>query len=161
MLKTIAIDGACRRNGRPDCVSAGACFILDEDEHTQKGATLSQFEEHSTSQRGELLGLQVALDHVRIAPLDTDTLIITDSEYLFNTMTKEWVSRWEHSGWKTAQGEDVKNKDLWQEIWRIYTEILTPVTFYHIKGHLLSIGAKKYHEIMHQHRGSKPHSIQS
>ena len=37
-----------------------------------------------------------------------------------------------------------------QEIWDLYKSIQTPVWFYHIKGHLLSIGAKKYHELMHK-----------
>ena len=27
-MLVIAIDGACRRNGKPDCVSAGGVFIM-------------------------------------------------------------------------------------------------------------------------------------
>ena len=110
MFKTIDIDGAWRRNCQPDCVSAGACFILDEDNGVEQTYTISQYEDCSTSQRGELMGLTLALEHIAACAPDTDTVVITDSEYLFNTMTKEWVSRWEVNGWKTAQGTDLKNK---------------------------------------------------
>lgn len=148
MYKTIAIDGACRRNGQPDCISSGACFVLDTTADVEQGYVYSVHEEHSTSQRGELHGLQLAIEHVHASPVET--VVITDSEYLFNSMTKEWVSRWLCNGWKTAQGDPVKNQDIWQEVWPVYEQVKDLITFYHIKGHLLSVGAKKYHEIMYQ-----------
>ena len=108
-MKTIAIDGACRRNGQPDCISAGSCFIVVEEDNVEQSFVISDHETMSTSQRGELTGLLLAFEHIAIAPVDT--VIITDSEYLFNTITKRWVDRWVHNNWQTAEGTDVKNKD--------------------------------------------------
>jgi len=145
-MKTIAIDGACRRNGSPDCIAAGACFILIEDD-IEQSFILTTHEEKSTSQRGELYGLLLALENTIGSP--TDTVIITDSEYIFNTITKEWVARWLATGWLTAEGTPVKNQDLWEQIWLLYTQVKDFVTMFHIKGHLLSVGIKKYHDLMY------------
>ena len=146
-MKTIAIDGACRRNGSPDCVSAGACFILIEEAIEQSFISTS-YETESTSQRGELCGLLLALENTVNNP--TDTVIVTDSEYIFNTITKEWVARWRSTGWLTAEGTPVKNQDLWDQIWLLYTQVKDYVTMFHIKGHLLSVGIKKYHDLMYE-----------
>ena len=60
----ISIDGACRRNGKPDCVSAGGVFIqqFDSKLNLQQTSILSNYETASTNQRGELLALLTALD---------------------------------------------------------------------------------------------------
>ena len=135
----IAIDGACRRNGKPDCVAAGGVFVmqLDSNLQMQNSMLLSNYEVGSTNQRGELLALLTALDHVIAAKQPAQ--IITDSEYLFNTMTKEWYHNWSCKGWVTSCGEDVKNKDIWLEIMQAYA-LCSDVTFYHIKGHCIPFG---------------------
>ena len=139
----ISIDGACRRNGKPNCVAAGGVFIqqFDKDLHLQQTSTLSNYEMSSTNQRGELLALLTALDYIWSAKQSTQ--IVTDSEYLFNAMTKEWYKGWQHKGWVTAVGEPVKNRDLWQEISKAYCRCGIAgieIIFYHIKGHCIPFG---------------------
>lgn len=139
----ISIDGACRRNGKPDCVSAGGVFIQQFDDYLnlQQTSILSNYEMASTNQRGELLALRTALDYVWSAKQPTQ--IVTDSEYLFNAMTKEWYKSWQHKGWVTAAGAPVKNRDLWQEISKSYCRCADAgieITFYHIKGHCIPFG---------------------
>jgi len=41
--------------------------------------------------------------------------LITDSKYCIQCMTT-WLSGWKRRGWKTANGKDVKNKDLIQKL---------------------------------------------
>lgn len=138
----ISIDGACRRNGKPDCVSSGGVFIQQYDNGIVVATdTRSNYEYKSTNQRGELLALLTALDYVHTSGKDTQ--IITDSEYIFNAMTKNWYSTWAHNFWKTSLGEPVKNADIWQEINKAklrcdFSGI--DVTFYHIKGHVIPFG---------------------
>lgn len=139
----ISIDGACRRNGKPTCVSAGGVFIqqFDEDLNLLQTSTISNYEMKSTNQRGELIALLTALDHAWSAHQPTQ--IVTDSEYLFNAMTKEWYRSWHHKGWITAAGEPVKNRDLWRAIAHVYKRCGDrgiDITFYHIKGHCISFG---------------------
>lgn len=142
-MLSIAIDGACRRNGKPTCVSAGGVFILHLDENLEisNTALMSNYELQSTNQRGELLALLTALDYVYEAQQPAQ--IITDSEYIFNTMTREWCKNWMRKGWITAAGTPVKNKDIWIEIvnsTRRCDAAGYEVTYYHIKGHSVPFG---------------------
>lgn len=89
-MLVIAIDGACRRNGKPDCIASGGVFIeqytIEGNERNLVGTKiLSNYEIQSTNQRGELLALITALDYVWSAKQSTQ--IVTDSEYIFNAMT--------------------------------------------------------------------------
>ena len=142
-MLVISIDGACRRNGKPDCVAAGGVFImsLDDDLNINNTMLLSNYELKSTSQRGELLALLTSLDYVYEAKRPAQ--IITDSEYLFNSMTKEWCNSWARKGWITASGDPVKNKDIWLEIinaQRRCALVGCEITYYHVKGHAISFG---------------------
>lgn len=139
----ISIDGACRRNGQPDCVSAGGVFIQQFDSTLKCVGTLTRadYEGGSTNQRGEMIALLTALDYIYSEKQEAQ--IVTDSEYLFNAMTKEWCKNWQHKGWLSAAGEPVKNVDLWMQIYHKYCqceEAGIDITFYHIKGHCISFG---------------------
>jgi len=135
----ISIDGACRRNGKPDCVSAGGVFIQQYvDSKSSSTSCLSSYEINSTSQRGELTALKLALQYIQLAKQDAQ--IVTDSEYLFNAITNEWFVRWNKTGWQTAMGEAVKNQDLWQDIAALYEPLKETVSIYHIKGHVIPFG---------------------
>ena len=137
-MRLIAIDGACRRNGKPDCTSSGGVFII-ADNHFE---TFSAFEYGSTNQRGELLALLKALDYA-VMVSDPETYIITDSEYIFNAMTKHWYVGWQNRGWTTASGDTVKNKDIWLEIAMLANKCVEfglEIHFYHIKGHCIPFG---------------------
>lgn len=142
-MLVISIDGACRRNGQPTCVSSGGVFIQEYSCHLEllRTYTKSRYEVSSTNQRGELLALLQALEEV--LELSQPAQIITDSEYLFNTMTKGWYNSWESSGWRTAAGEAVKNSDIWSRIVDTYKDCEAfgiDVMFYHIKGHCIPFG---------------------
>lgn len=139
----IAIDGACRRNGKPDCVASGGIYVehIDDANVILKTMVLSDYELCSTNQRGELLALLTALDYAWSA--NQLTYIITDSEYLFNAMQKEWYIGWESRGWLTAENNPVKNSDIWRQIVHIYRRCVdsgVEIVFYHIKGHCIPFG---------------------
>ena len=143
-MLVISIDGACRRNGKLDCVSAGGVFIQEFEHNVQepiRTKTLSAFEMCSTNQRGEMQALREAL--LYMYKVNQSGHIITDSEYLFNAMTKDWLQSWSRKGWVTATGEPVKNKDLWEQIYQAYLccdKNGLEVMFYHIKGHCIPFG---------------------
>lgn len=140
----VSIDGACRRNGKPDCTSAGGVFIQQfDDSHRRVACTvLSAYEYNSTNQRGELLALLKALEYIYSA--DMEALVVTDSEYIFNAMTKSWYSTWMANNWCTRSGDPVKNKDIWMEIAHLmrvceYRRDID-IAFYHVKGHCIPFG---------------------
>jgi ribonuclease HI len=45
----------------------------------------------------------------------TEVVLHTDSCYVKNGITK-WVINWKKNGWKTANGQPVKNKELWIQL---------------------------------------------
>lgn len=110
----IAIDGACKRNGTPQCLAAGVAWIKTEDGGLYYKADVETLE--STNQRGELMGLLAALKEAATTPDDEDIVIITDSEYLFNSVALEWSLTWEANNYIGSSGQVVKNADLWQKI---------------------------------------------
>ena len=44
--------------------------------------------------------------------------IYTDSKYVKLGIT-EWIYKWEKNNWKTSKKEDVKNKDLWLQLYEL------------------------------------------
>lgn len=140
---SIAVDGACRRNGTDTCIAAGGVFVKEYNElfETVRVYHASAFEQASTSQRGELLAMRYALGLV--LQCECNARIITDSEYMFNTLTKDWLRSWSRKGWITSTGNPVKNKDLWVDILSIVDkldELGISVNYYHIKGHCIPFG---------------------
>lgn len=109
----ISTDGACKRNGTPECCSAGVAWFQTEDGEMY---FKSRYETQSTSQRGEINGLLLALEeaHKKAAPGEV-IIIVTDSEYLYNTVELGWSMKWEDSNWWGATGP-VKNRDMWQAV---------------------------------------------
>lgn len=139
-MLTIAIDGACRRNGKPDCTASGGVFYYNGV--TGHSGILSAYEYNSTNQRGELLALLKAIDFALQCD-EADVAIVTDSEYIFNAMTKQWYNGWHFKGWVTAAGEPVKNKDIWLEVKMLMDKCDKcdiELHFYHIKGHCIPFG---------------------
>lgn len=135
---SIWIDGACKANGKPECISAGGLFIVDNEGYAY---TQTVHELNSTSQRGEIHALIKALQLCILYRNkgESDFRIVTDSEYMYNTVNKGWLSNWERKGWITAAGDPVKNKDLWERIIGLLVG-LEDLVMFHIKGHCLSIG---------------------
>lgn len=70
---------------------------------------------------------------------DDSLSIITDSEYLFNTIEKDWVHRWARQNWVGATGP-VKNQDLWEQILMLLDsdKLMDNVFMQWTKGHLIS-----------------------
>lgn len=147
MKLLISIDGACRRNGKPDCVSAGGVFVMHINDTHWTTHTISCSEKESTNQRGELIALIEALKYILEYQENTDDLdvvLVTDSEYLFNSLDKKWYERWAINGWKTASGGGVKNADLWKNVAELIQDCAAipgiEIHPYHIKGHLIPFG---------------------
>jgi len=120
MIK-IYTDGACSGNpGR----GGWAAIILDGE----KIEKISGSKDNTTNNRMELTAVISALKYVK----DKDLEIYTDSKYTKDGIEK-WISNWKKNGWKTANKQDVKNKDLWDELDQLNSE--KNVQWNWVKGH--------------------------
>ena len=57
--------------------------------------------------------LSAALDRLRLPCVINAH---AGSSQIRSTIENGWLEEWQERGWKTAKGQDIKHKDLWQEI---------------------------------------------
>ena len=69
----------------------------------------------TTNNRMELLAPINALKEMK---QNEQIEIYTDSEYVKLGIT-DWINKWVLNNWKTSKKEDVKNKDLWVELYNL------------------------------------------
>lgn len=101
----IYTDGSSLNNGQADA-QAGLGVFFGEGDSRNLCERLPG--EPQTNQRAELMAVLRALDQVAS---EQSVEIFTDSRYAIRCVT-EWPPGWKAKGWKTATGEDVKNKDI-------------------------------------------------
>ena len=100
---TAAADGSALGNPGP----AGWAWYVDDDNWAAGGWP------HATNNQAELkavLELFRATQH-----LDDELLVLCDSQYVINCITK-WMPGWKRKGWRKADGKPVMNVDLLQEL---------------------------------------------
>lgn len=123
----IYTDGSCLKN--PAGPGGWAAVVMDQvnGELTE----LHSGEPSTTNNRMELTAAIAALNFIRDGAVVD---LYTDSQYLKNAFTKHWLAGWKQNGWKTAAGSEVKNKDLWQKLDKLFSA--HQVRFYWVKGHV-------------------------
>ena len=107
MIK-IYTDGSCLTNPGN---GGWAAIIIKEGENKE----ISGSEKDTTNNRMELLAPINALK--KMSP-NEQIEIYTDSKYVKLGIT-EWINKWVVNNWKTSKKEDVKNKDLWNELYNL------------------------------------------
>ena len=123
----IDTDGSCLRN--PDGPGGWAAVIADQVEG--KLTELHGGEPSTTNNRMELTA---ALEALSFARQDALIDLYTDSQYLKNAFTKNWLAGWKRKGWITSTGTPVKNQDLWQKLDAAFAA--HRVRFHWVKGHV-------------------------
>ena len=98
-------DGACLGNPGPG--GWGALLRWREVERELSGG-----EPDTTNNRMELMAAIAALEALREP---CDVILTTDSQYVRQGIM-DWLSNWIRRGWKTAGGDPVKNRDLWERL---------------------------------------------
>lgn len=67
-----------------------------------------------------------------------ELVIFSDSAYVVNAINNNWVVSWMLNGWRTKSNDEVKNKDLWEDLWNTLGVLKCfglSVVFQKIKGH--------------------------
>ena len=120
---TIYTDGAC--SGNPGPGGWGAILMLNENKKEISGG-----KKDTTNNVMELTAVIEALK-LLTRPCNVD--LYSDSAYVVNAFLQNWILGWIKNGWKNSNKEDVKNKELWQEL--ISLTKVHDVTFHKVKGH--------------------------
>ena len=104
----IYTDGSCLENPG----NGGWAAIINENGAIKR---VSGSEKNTTNNRMELMAPINALK--KMDP-NKEIEIYTDSKYVKLGIT-EWINNWLKNNWKTSKKGDVKNKDLWLELYSL------------------------------------------
>lgn len=120
---TIYTDGAC--SGNPGPGGWGAILMLGENRKEISGGS-----ENTTN---NIMELTAVIEALKILKRSCKVNVYSDSAYVVNAFLQKWIYGWMKKGWKTAGGDPVKNKELWQELYSLTKT--HDVTFIKVKGH--------------------------
>ena len=124
-MKKVVIysDGAC--SGNPGVGGWGA--ILMYNGHKKECAG---YDKQTTNNRMEITAV---LEGLKALKYPCRVKITTDSQYVFNSITKGWAEGWKKNNWIKKDKKPALNADLWDEL---LTELSKhEVEFQWIKGH--------------------------
>ncbi|OYV04266.1 MAG: ribonuclease HI, partial [Verrucomicrobiales bacterium VVV1] len=102
----IFTDGACKGNPGP----GGFGVVLKSGKHRLE---LAKGFSRTTNNRMELMAAIAGLEALT-EPCEVE--LHSDSRYVIDALTKNWIKGWKAKGWRTSTGQPVKNQDLWQRL---------------------------------------------
>jgi ribonuclease HI len=118
-------DGSCLGNPGP---GGWAVLILNDNKIILKGHS-----KDTTNNRMELTAPIKGLKYLKENFKNIEEVKIhTDSKYVKDGITS-WINNWKKNGWKTANRQDVKNKDLWVELDSLISSF--KIQWIWVKGH--------------------------
>ena len=120
---TIYTDGAC--SGNPGPGGWGSVLIYKGIKKEISGG-----QKETTN---NIMEITAVLEALKLLKHPCIVNVYSDSAYVVNCFTQGWIYNWIKKDWKTSNNEPVKNKDLWEELYKL-TKI-HKVTFNKVKGH--------------------------
>mgnify|MGYP004527664829 CR=1 FL=1 len=110
----IFTDGACSKNPGP----GGWAVVFNT---VNDCSTFSGYENETTNNRMELKAVIEAFRKIMGKEAGHkkphhEYEIYSDSAYVVNSINSGWIDKWQQNNWKTTKNDDVKNRDLWEEL---------------------------------------------
>ena len=118
----IYTDGSCLENPG----NGGWAAIINDDGKIEK---ISGSEKNTKNNRMELMAPIEALGKIN---KKKKVKIFTDSQYVKMGITN-WIHNWIKNNWQTSKKEDVKNKDLWLNLYKLTQSL--DIEWHWVKAH--------------------------
>jgi ribonuclease HI len=136
----IFTDGACTGNPGP---GGWASIIAFPNGRVRE---LGGGERQTTNNRMEMSAALEALQAISDGD-NANVIIYTDSTYLIKGIT-QWIWGWRSKGWKNAEGKDVANRDLWEDLAHQMTRLKpSTIEWKYVRGHAGIPGNERCDEI--------------
>lgn len=130
-IEYVFTDGAAIANGYINCRAGWAVFFGDGDSRNTMGELMDGLK---SNQVAELTAVSEALSSVADTSTTTPVIIVTDSKYTVDCLTK-WHQRWEVNNWKTSKDEPVKHQDILKRSRTILSQQDRKIKFLHVNSH--------------------------
>jgi ribonuclease HI len=132
-------DGGAKGNPGPG--GWGVVIVTQDGRVTELGGGAAP----TTNNQMELTGAIAALERLRGTP--GALAVYTDSTYVIKGI-REWIWAWRRRGWKTAEGSDVLNRELWERLSAaVATRGKDPIEWHYVRGHTGIPGNERVDEI--------------
>jgi len=121
-------DGACKKTR-----IGGWGFVVVQDD--KELFTNSGRCEDTTNNRMEL---QAAIEALKKFDPESPTLqleVVSDSAYVVNCFKQKWYVKWRKNHWIAANGKEVLNRDLWEELLERAEAFGDKLSWRHVRGH--------------------------
>lgn len=119
----IYTDGAC--SGNPGPGGWGAILMAGDNKKEISGG--------KRDTTNNVMELTAALEALKLLKFPCEVDLYSDSAYLVNGFDKGWIYNWNKNNWQTANKEPVKNKEIWEAIYKM-TKV-HKIKFIKVKGH--------------------------
>lgn len=140
LIKAMYTDGACSGNPGP---GGWGTVIYRTDGSVQE---LGGYAAATTNNRMEMQAAIAALDFLIASGQTVPTVLLTDSEYVKNGITK-WIKGWKQKGWKTSTGKPVLNQDLWEALderqLKVNRQLNGTLEWQYVRGHVGNVGNER------------------
>jgi ribonuclease HI len=121
-------DGAAKGNPGPG--GWGAIIATPDGHVTELGGRSPM----TTNNKMELTGAIAALEQLRDVPGAVE--IYTDSTYVIQGIT-QWIFGWRRKGWRTAEGNEVLNREYWEQLSSLVTARgANAIRWHYVRGHV-------------------------
>ena len=119
----IYTDGAC--SGNPGPGGYGAILMFGENKKEISGG--------KKDTTNNVMELTAVIEALKLLKRPCNVRLYSDSAYVVNAFKQDWISGWIKNNWKNSNKEEVKNKELWQELLTLTKT--HNVIFNKVKGH--------------------------
>ena len=119
--------------GNPGAGGWGSVILLPDEKVIELGG----YEKESTNNRMEMTAALEALKIIQKRKPEAKTILIhTDSAYLLNGITM-WIYAWVKNNWQTKTKDDVLNKDIWEALYKVESNLKNKyeIEGIKVKGH--------------------------
>ena len=65
----------------------------------------------------------------------TEVTIYCDSAYVVNAIVKGWLLNWYKNDWKTKEDKPIKNKHIWEKMYKLVYEKKLKINMVKVAGH--------------------------
>ena len=119
----IYTDGAC--SGNPGPGGRGAILFYEDNKKEICG--------NNPNTTNNIMELTAVIEALKLLKVECEVELYSDSAYVVNAFDKGWIYNWKKNNWKTSGKDDVKNKELWEELDKLTQK--HKVKFIKVKGH--------------------------
>lgn len=118
-------DGAC--SGNPGPGGYGYAVVINDTVSLKGSGGLLATTNNQMELTAIIEGLKVIPNHYSVS-------VYSDSSYVVNAFTKNWISGWRRRNWVKSDGNPVANRELWEELIALIS-LRPSVKFVWVKGH--------------------------